>query len=118
GRAAAARARRPRASAGTASLLLEEREMDRRAADRRPRRAGLLGGQRLPQPRRPVEGGALLERLTPTAPRAPGRWQIATVASIKRETPTVKSFRLALGMWMAHLPGQHYDVRLTAPDGY
>jgi ferredoxin-NADP reductase len=21
-------------------------------------------------------------------------------------------------MWMAHLPGQHYDVRLTAPDGY
>jgi ferredoxin-NADP reductase len=21
-------------------------------------------------------------------------------------------------MWMQHLPGQHYDVRLTAPDGY
>ena len=21
-------------------------------------------------------------------------------------------------MWMEHLPGQHYDVRLTAPDGY
>jgi ferredoxin-NADP reductase len=21
-------------------------------------------------------------------------------------------------MWMPHLPGQHYDVRLTAPDGY
>ena len=21
-------------------------------------------------------------------------------------------------MWMAHMPGQHYDVRLTAPDGY
>jgi ferredoxin-NADP reductase len=30
----------------------------------------------------------------------------------------VKSFRLALPMWMAHLPGQHYEVRLTAPDGY
>jgi ferredoxin-NADP reductase len=30
----------------------------------------------------------------------------------------VKSFRLELPMWMAHLPGQHYDVRLTAPDGY
>jgi ferredoxin-NADP reductase len=60
-----------------------------------------------------------LERLAPpVAPRAPGRWQIATVASVKPETPTVKSFRLALPMWMPHLPGQHYDVRLTAPDGY
>jgi ferredoxin-NADP reductase len=59
-----------------------------------------------------------LERLTAVAPRAPGRWQIATVSAIKVETPRVKSFRLALGMWMPHLPGQHYDVRLTAPDGY
>jgi ferredoxin-NADP reductase len=50
--------------------------------------------------------------------RVPGRWQIATVDAIKRETPTVKSFTLALPMWMPHLPGQHYDVRLTAPDGY
>jgi ferredoxin-NADP reductase len=50
--------------------------------------------------------------------RAPGRWQIATVTSIKRETPTVKSFTFELPMWMRHLPGQHYDVRLTAPDGY
>ena len=30
----------------------------------------------------------------------------------------VKSFWLELPMWMAHCPGQHYDVRLTAPDGY
>jgi ferredoxin-NADP reductase len=30
----------------------------------------------------------------------------------------VKSFRIELPMWMPHLPGQHYDVRLTAPDGY
>jgi ferredoxin-NADP reductase len=50
--------------------------------------------------------------------RAPGRWQLATVTSIKRETPRVKSFRFDLPMWMPHLPGQHYDVRLTAPDGY
>jgi ferredoxin-NADP reductase len=60
-----------------------------------------------------------LERLTPpVAPRAPGRWQIATVTSVKTETPRVKSFRLRLDHWMPHLPGQHYDVRLTAPDGY
>jgi ferredoxin-NADP reductase len=59
-----------------------------------------------------------LERLTPVAQRAPGRWQIGTVKAIKAETPRVKSFRLGLPMWMPHLPGQHYDVRLTAPDGY
>jgi ferredoxin-NADP reductase len=59
-----------------------------------------------------------LERLTPAAPKAPGRWQIGRVSAIKRETPTVKSFRIELPMWMEHLPGQHYDVRLTAPDGY
>jgi ferredoxin-NADP reductase len=50
--------------------------------------------------------------------RAPGRWQIATVTAIEQETPRVKSFRLALPMWMPFLPGQHFDVRLTAPDGY
>jgi ferredoxin-NADP reductase len=50
--------------------------------------------------------------------RAPGKWQIGTIAAIKQETPRVKSFRIALPMWMPHLPGQHYDVRLTAPDGY
>jgi ferredoxin-NADP reductase len=59
-----------------------------------------------------------LERLTPFAPRAPGRWQIATVTSIAAETPSVKSFRLRLALWTPHLPGQHYDVRLSAPDGY
>jgi ferredoxin-NADP reductase len=59
-----------------------------------------------------------LDGLTIAAPRAPGRWQVATVQAIKQETPRVKSFELALPMWMPHLPGQHYDVRLTAPDGY
>jgi ferredoxin-NADP reductase len=59
-----------------------------------------------------------LDRLTTVAQRAPGRWQIATVSAIRPETPSVKSFRLALPMWLPHCPGQHYDVRLTAPDGY
>jgi ferredoxin-NADP reductase len=58
------------------------------------------------------------EPLTPVEQRAPGRWQIGTITSIKRENPRVKSFRIRLPMWMPHLPGQHYDVRLTAPDGY
>jgi ferredoxin-NADP reductase len=56
--------------------------------------------------------------LPPVEQRAPGRWQIGTVSKIKVETPRVKSFRIELPMWMAHLPGQHYDVRLTDPDGY
>ena len=56
--------------------------------------------------------------LTPAEVRVPGQWQIGTVTSIKPETPRVKSFRIALPMWMEHLPGQHYEVRLTAPDGY
>ena len=59
-----------------------------------------------------------MDRLTPVAPKAPGRWQIGTVSAITTETPRVKSFRITLPMWMPHLPGQHYDVRLTAPDGY
>jgi ferredoxin-NADP reductase len=50
--------------------------------------------------------------------KAPGQWQIATVAAVEVETPRVKSFRFELPMWMPHQPGQHYDVRLTAPDGY
>jgi len=56
--------------------------------------------------------------LPPVEQRAPGRWQVGTVTGIKEETSRVKSFRIELAMWMPHLPGQHYDVRLTAPDGY
>ena len=59
-----------------------------------------------------------MERLTPVEIRAPGEWQVATVTEVKQETPRVKSFRFDVPMWMEHLPGQHYDVRLTAPDGY
>jgi ferredoxin-NADP reductase len=40
------------------------------------------------------------------------------VTAVKRQTPRVKSFFIELPMWMPHMPGQHYDVRLTAPDGY
>ena len=59
-----------------------------------------------------------MDRLTAVEQRAPGQWQVGTVTSIKRETPRVKSFRIELPAWMPHLPGQHYDIRLTAPDGY
>src|SRR5690349_8059669 len=42
----------------------------------------------------------------------------ATVAASQAETPQVKTFTLALPEWMPHRAGQHYDLRLTAPDGY
>jgi ferredoxin-NADP reductase len=45
-------------------------------------------------------------------------WQLATITDVRDETPRVKTFRLALPDWQAHLPGQHVDVRLTAEDGY
>lgn len=45
-------------------------------------------------------------------------WQIASVKDIKPETPNVKSFTLTLPAWMRHRAGQHYDIRLTAEDGY
>jgi ferredoxin-NADP reductase len=48
----------------------------------------------------------------------PLEWQIATITAIKPETRRVKTFTLALPDWMKHHPGQHYDLRLTALDGY
>jgi ferredoxin-NADP reductase len=48
----------------------------------------------------------------------PAIWQTGVVTAIRVETPRAKSFRLALPEWRAHLPGQYYTLRLTAPDGY
>ncbi len=54
------------------------------------------------------------------APRPPSPivWRIATVASVRDETPTVRSFTLSIPDWTGHRPGQHVDLRLTAEDGY
>jgi ferredoxin-NADP reductase len=48
----------------------------------------------------------------------PLAWQISTVTAVRAETPEVRSFTLKLPRWRAHRAGQHYDVRLTAADGY
>lgn len=45
-------------------------------------------------------------------------WQLATVSAVRDETPTVRTFTLALPAWPGHRPGQHVDLRLTAEDGY
>jgi ferredoxin-NADP reductase len=47
-----------------------------------------------------------------------GPWQDATVTGIRVETSRVKTFALELDRPTAHLAGQHFVVRLTAPDGY
>ena len=45
-------------------------------------------------------------------------WQAATVVDILQETARVKTFRLSLPEPVPHMAGQHFLVRLTAPDGY
>lgn len=62
---------------------------------------------------RPIPDGALARGV----PEEAG-WQEAVIERISRETPTVKSFVLRPRLWVPFIPGQHVDVRLTAPDGY
>ena len=45
-------------------------------------------------------------------------WQLATVAAVRDETPTVRTCTLSIPGWPGHRPGQHVDLRLTAEDGY
>jgi ferredoxin-NADP reductase len=56
-----------------------------------------------------MEGGAIPGRLI---------WRLAQVLETHDETPTVRTLTLEVPGWPGHLPGQHLDVRLTAPDGY
>jgi ferredoxin-NADP reductase len=45
-------------------------------------------------------------------------WERAVVTDIRPETSSATTFRLALDRPSGHRAGQHYVVRLTAPDGY
>ena len=45
-------------------------------------------------------------------------WTVATLAEARAETRSARTLALDLPDWPGHLPGQHVDVRLTAPDGY
>lgn len=51
-------------------------------------------------------------------PRQPRGWQAATVVGVRDETARARTFRLALPDPSPHVPGQHYVIRLRAPDGY
>ncbi|MDH2427291.1 ferredoxin reductase [Sphaerisporangium sp. TRM90804] len=52
---------------------------------------------------------AVLGRLT---------WRAGTVAAVREESPSARTIVLDVPGWPGHLPGQHVDLRLTAPDGY
>jgi ferredoxin-NADP reductase len=56
-----------------------------------------------------VARAAVLGRLT---------WQVATVVDLVDETPQVKTIAFDVPGWPGHRACQHFDVRLTAPDGY
>jgi ferredoxin-NADP reductase len=43
---------------------------------------------------------------------------VARLAAARPETPSARTLVLRVPGWPGHLPGQHVDVRLTAPDGY
>ncbi|WP_426515778.1 ferredoxin reductase [Diaminobutyricibacter sp. McL0618] len=43
---------------------------------------------------------------------------MADVVAVHEETSNARTLRLRVPKLMGHLPGQHVDVRLTAPDGY
>ncbi|UFS99624.1 ferredoxin reductase [Nocardia huaxiensis] len=46
------------------------------------------------------------------------RWQPAELVEARFETASARTLVLRVDNWPGHLPGQHVDVRLTAPDGY
>ncbi|GIJ20479.1 ferredoxin reductase [Micromonospora lutea] len=45
-------------------------------------------------------------------------WREARLVAHRVETPTARTLVLEVPGWPTHLPGQHVDIRLTAPDGY
>ncbi|MEH1102224.1 ferredoxin reductase [Micromonospora sp. CPCC 205561] len=49
---------------------------------------------------------------------APASWRVARLRERRVESPTAHTLLLEVPGWPGHLPGQHVDVRLTAPDGY
>jgi ferredoxin-NADP reductase len=53
-----------------------------------------------------------------TAVRGRLSWIEAEVVAVTDEAPSVRTITFQCPGWPGHLPGQHVDVRLVAPDGY
>jgi ferredoxin-NADP reductase len=48
----------------------------------------------------------------------PTDWRFATVTRIRVEAPGLRSYTFEFDEPVEHYAGQHYEIRLTAPDGY
>jgi ferredoxin-NADP reductase len=48
----------------------------------------------------------------------PTDWKVGTVTQIKPEAPGLRSYVFYFDTPVKHDPGQHYEIRLTAEDGY
>lgn len=59
-----------------------------------------------------------MEELRATRVPPVGPWQVATVVGVHQETTNAKTFRLDVPGPHDFVAGQHFIVRLTAPDGY
>jgi ferredoxin-NADP reductase len=63
--------------------------------------------------------GGLVTAIAGPGPEAPsGGWRTATVREVTHPHPRAVLLRLEVPDRVDHLPGQHYVVRLVAPDGY
>jgi ferredoxin-NADP reductase len=59
-----------------------------------------------------------IDRASQTTAQPALHWQTVEVTGLITETERVKTLVLTRPDWPKYLPGQHVDVRLTAPDGY
>ena len=48
----------------------------------------------------------------------PSEWRVGTVTDIRHEAPGLRSYMFRFETPVRHDAGQHYEIRLTAPDGY
>ncbi|KHK96031.1 oxidoreductase [Microbacterium mangrovi] len=55
---------------------------------------------------------------TRTVPASRASWHAAEITDTRPETGSAARLTLQVDGWPGNLPGQHVDVRLTAPDGY
>ncbi len=60
----------------------------------------------------------MTDGLTDGARAGAPTWQEATIESISSFTTSIRRVVLKPQSWRRFLPGQHIDLRLTAPDGY
>ena len=87
------------------------------ASGSRPATSRASGNRSATTTGRPLARRALQRRLG-AADGHLDRLAAGTVAAIRDETPTVRSFTLDVPGWPGHRAGQHVDLRLTAEDGY